>query len=128
MAEQLFAGGEAKGKRIEPLQAGFERGAREHEQAARDEFHVVSARDTEMSRAEVLARMGALERRAEQSLTSHQVMSLDEMNGVAATHRKTSEEICSVRQMRNLKDIKGKVMDIIQNNASKLRVVKKLKF
>ena len=37
----------------------------------------------EVSIAELLARMGALEQRAAQSWTSHQVNLLDEMNGVA---------------------------------------------
>ena len=37
---------------------------------------------TELSRAEMLAREGALEQRAEHSWTSHQVILLDEMNSV----------------------------------------------
>ena len=69
-------------------QAGLERAAQEHEQVARDEFIVAVARATKMSRAELLARKNALEQRAQQSWTSHQVALLDEMNSVAsqATH------------------------------------------
>ena len=56
-------------------QAGFERAAPEYEQAARDQVHVAVVRATDMTRAEMLAGM--------QSWTSHQVTSLDELNGVA---------------------------------------------
>ena len=60
-------------------QAGFEKNAaQESERAARDEVHVAVALATEMFRAKVLARMGALEQRPEQSWTSHSVMLLDE--------------------------------------------------
>ena len=55
-------------------QAGFERGAQEYDQASRDEVHVAVAQATEMSRAEKLARTGAVEQQAEQSWTSHQVV------------------------------------------------------
>ena len=47
--------------------AGFERTAQDNEQAARDEGNVAIAWATDMSRAEMLARMDALEQRAEQS-------------------------------------------------------------
>ena len=53
---------------------GFERAAQETEQAARDDVHVAVARASEMSGAERLARMGALEHRTEQSWTSHQII------------------------------------------------------
>ena len=50
----------------------------------------------DMSRAEMLAIMGPLEHRAEQSWTSHQ--SASEMNLVPATHWKARvEEVCSMR-------------------------------
>ena len=52
-------------------QVGFER-------AARGEV-----RDTDTARAEMLARMGALEQLAEQSWTPHHFTPLDEMNSVA---------------------------------------------
>ena len=64
-------------------QAGFNITAQEYEQAARDEVHVAVAQATETSRADMLARLGALEQLAEQSWTSHEVMLLDVMNGVA---------------------------------------------
>ena len=58
-----------------------------------------------MSRAELRYRMGALEQRAEQSWTSHQVMLLDEMNSVAgdALEWKSREEACSVEQIQNFR-------------------------
>ena len=62
-------------------QAGFERAAPEYEQSARDEVHVAVVRATDMTRAEMLARMDGLEQRAGQS--SHQVIPLDELNSVA---------------------------------------------
>ena len=49
-------------------QAGFERAAQEHEQAARVEAHVAVAQATALSRAEMLSRMGDLGQRAEQSI------------------------------------------------------------
>ena len=64
-------------------QAGFESAAQEHEQATRDGVRVAAAQATDISRAEMLARMGALEQRAQQSWTSHQITLLDEMNSVA---------------------------------------------
>ena len=39
-------------------QAGFERAAQEYEPAGRDEIHVAAAQSMEMSRAEILSRMG----------------------------------------------------------------------
>ena len=63
--------------------AGFERAAQEYEQAAHGEVHVAVAQATEMSRVDMLARVSALHHRGEQSWTSPQVMSLDQMNSVA---------------------------------------------
>ena len=73
-------------------QAGFHRAAQEYDQAAGDEVLVAVAQAIEMS-AEMRERMGALEHRAKQSWTSHQVFQLDDMNSVAGDAR---EEICSV--------------------------------
>ena len=64
--------------------ASFERAIQECGQPTRDEIHVAIARSTEMSRAEMRKRMGALENQAEQTWTSHQITSLSEMNGVAS--------------------------------------------
>ena len=50
-------------------QAGIERAAQEHEQAARDKVHAALAQATEMSRAEMRERMGALENQTEQTST-----------------------------------------------------------
>ena len=61
-------------------QAGFERAAQEYEQAARDEVHVAGAR--KCLDEEMLETMGALENEAEHTWTSHQIMSLHEMNSV----------------------------------------------
>ena len=54
--------------------AGFERAAQEYEQAARDEVHVAVAQLTNMFRAELRKRMGALQHQAEQTWTSNQVV------------------------------------------------------
>ena len=60
----------------------------------------------------MLAIMGALERRAEQSW---------------ATHGKIIEEICSVRQMLNLfKDFVDKVMDIVKNISDKFNTIQEM--
>ena len=56
--------------------------AQEYKQAARDEENVAVA-VTEMSRAEMRERMGALENQAAPTWTSHQVTQLNEMIGVA---------------------------------------------
>ena len=48
----------------------------------RDEVHVAVERATDMLRAEMQARMGALKNQAEQIWSSHQVFSLSEMNRV----------------------------------------------
>ena len=58
-------------------QAGFERAAQEHEQAARDEVDVARA-----------VQKGALEQRAEQSWFSHQVILLDGMNNCQKSNKK----------------------------------------
>ena len=63
----------ARQTRSEVPQSGFERAAQEYEQAAHDEVHVAVAQATEMSRAEMRERMGALENHAAQTWTSHQV-------------------------------------------------------
>ena len=82
--EEAHAHNYGKGRHALNCQQGsIERAAQEREQAARDEVHVAVARATEMSGAELLARMNALEQRAEQSWTSHQVALLDEANSVA---------------------------------------------
>ena len=44
--------------------AGFERAAQKYEHTALNEVDAAVARDTDMSRAEMLARLGALEQRA----------------------------------------------------------------
>ena len=64
-------------------QAGFERAAQEYERAAREEFHVAVAQATEMSRAALRTRMGALENQAGPTWISHQVTLLKEMKSVA---------------------------------------------
>ena len=64
-------------------QASFERVAPEYEQATHDENHVGVAPATEMSRAEMWERMGALRNQAEPTWTSHPVTVSNEMNGVA---------------------------------------------
>ena len=51
-------------------QSGFEGGAQEYDQAARDEVRVAVARATAMSSVEMLTRKGAFEQRAEQFRTS----------------------------------------------------------
>ena len=63
-------------------QAGFERAAQEHVQAAREEVHVAVAKTTYMSRAEMRGIVGALENQAVQAWTPHQVPLLNEMNSV----------------------------------------------
>ena len=93
-------------------QAGSDTAAQEYEQAARDEVLVAVAHSTERSRAKMLAIMGALERRAEQSW---------------ATHEKIIEEICSVRQILNLfKDFVDKVMDIVKNISDKFNTIQEM--
>ena len=62
-----------------------------------------------MCRAELLARMNSLEQRVEQSCTSHQVTLLDDMNSVAGDALESREEICSVKQAHNSKDIKCRI-------------------
>ena len=54
--------------------AGFERAAQEYERAVRDGVHVAAVQVTEVSGAEMLARMGADGHRAVQTWTSHQVL------------------------------------------------------
>ena len=74
----------AKQTRFELVQqAGFERAAQKYEQAARGEVHVAVAQAADMAGAEMLAKMGALVQRFEQSWISHQVILLDEMSSVA---------------------------------------------
>ena len=82
-------------------QAGFERAARENEQAARDEVHGAVAQATEMSRAE-MRRKGAHENQAEQPWTSHQVVLLNEMSSV----------VCPMKQRQKFTGIQGKVTNI----------------
>ena len=60
-------------------QAGFETGAQEHEQSARDEVDVTVAR---------AVKKGALEQLAEQSWFSHQVILLDGMNNCQKFNKK----------------------------------------
>ena len=64
-------------------QAGFERAAREYEQVARDKVHVAVAQASERCRTEMWERKNALEKQAEQTVTSHQVTKLNEMSSVA---------------------------------------------
>ena len=72
----------ARQKRFE-LPANGLRKSSLYEQAGGDEVDVAVARATDMSRAEMLATIFALEQRAEESRTSHQATLLDEMSGVA---------------------------------------------
>ena len=73
-------------------QAGFERAARAYEQAARDEVHGAVAQATDMSNAEMRETTGALENQAEQTWTSHQVVSLNEMNSECRRRRTGKSE------------------------------------
>ena len=84
LAEQHVCWQEQGRQSLNFQQAGFESAAQEYEQAARYEVHVVVALTTEMSRAEMRERMGALESKAEQTWTSHQVVLLNEMNNSVA--------------------------------------------
>ena len=114
-------------------QAGFERAAQEHEQAACDEVHVTVAQATEMFRAEFRTRMGALGNQSEQTWTSHPVVLQIEMNSVAGdAHWKTREQVCSVKQRQTFKGINGKVMNTCKKisrvfNATCLKFNKKSK-
>ena len=58
-------GGSKAENALNSQQASFERAAHIIKQAARDEVHVAVAQTPEMSRAEMLARTGALEHRAD---------------------------------------------------------------
>ena len=73
-------------------------------QAARGEVHVAGTQATEMSRAEMRDTMGALEQRAQQTWTSHQVILFAESNSVAGDALEIREETYSLKQI----DIKGK--------------------
>ena len=70
LAEQHVHWREQGKNALDNQQAGLERAAQEYEKEVRHEVHVAVIRVTEMSRAEMLATLGALEPRAEQSWTS----------------------------------------------------------
>ena len=84
------------------------RATQEYEHATRDEVDVAVAQTTEMSRAEKRERMGALENQADQTWTSHQVTSLNEMNSVATdaleSHRRSllSEATADLQRLLKL--------------------------
>ena len=73
----------ARQKTFEFSASRLRRAAQEYKQTTLGEVHVVVAQATDMSRAEMLARIDALESGAEQSWTSHQVMFLYELKSVA---------------------------------------------
>ena len=124
LAEQHVFWQEQSRQALNFQQTGLERAAQEHEQAAPDEVcsccSCTSYRNVQNGDA---GKIGALNNQAEKMWTSHQDTLLNEMIVSQATRWKTIEEVCSMKQIRNFKGVRGKVTNMCKNISRELRAM-----